>query len=257
MKKKDTRFGLGNTAGVGRPEGRKNDTTLAREAMLEGLYEQAREVLQQALDKGSESAAKFVIRMVCGQPRGAVVKLDLPRTDTMAGVDEAEQVVIAAVASGELSAADALAWSALFDMRRRSIEKRDLERRVEAATRAQKENTEFAQALVATARGEDDAPEADAPVAGSSRMEKDLAAVEAAARPDLPRGQRMNIIADEILSKTDAEGVERVRAAARGVLKEQQARREREAAAAAAARPAPDAPPPPPPQPSQQQPPGS
>ncbi|UYN95498.1 MAG: hypothetical protein KIT25_00695 [Enhydrobacter sp.] len=243
MEKKDTRFGAGNTAGVGRPEGRKNDTTLAREAMLEGLYEQAREVLRQALDKGSESAAKFVIRMVSGLPRGAVVKLDLPRTDTVAGVDEAEQVVVAAAAAGELSAVDALAWFGLFEMRRRCLETRDLERRVKKAGKAQEKNEAFADALNRTADG----------MASSERLER----LEEAAKPDLDDETRYGEIGDRFFAEATPERAERVRAAAREVLKEQQQeqeQREREAAAAAA-RPAPDGRPPPEHQPPEQQPP--
>ncbi|UYN96591.1 MAG: hypothetical protein KIT25_06565 [Enhydrobacter sp.] len=217
--------------GPGRPRGSLGLPTIIRRFVNQGMIDRAIEILNTALEEGSETAARFLIRQVCGQPRGAVVELDLPSTRTAAGVDEAQQRVLEALADGRLAVGDAERVFGLLELRRRSIETRDLERRVKKAAKAQKKNEAFSDALNRTADGE----------ASSEKLER----LEEEAKPDLDDETRYGEIGDRFFAEATPERAERVREAARGVMKEQQ--QEREAAPAAtpaSARPAPDAPPP-------------
>ena len=125
----NARFTKGGTAGPGRPEGSRNVSTKVLQLVDDDMLEQAKKVLQEALDARNLSAAKFVLKHALGTPRGGKVQLDLPATDTASGVDEAQQVVVQAVADGEVATGDGKTLFDMLETRRKSIASRSAEER--------------------------------------------------------------------------------------------------------------------------------
>jgi hypothetical protein len=204
----------------GRPTGSHNIGTVMREFITSGMLDRAREILQKALDDGDQSAARFLVKHCCPRPRGAVVQLDLPATDTLAGVDAAQEVVVQAMARGEVATGDAERMIKIFDRRRRTLEARDLVRRLEAALAAQAENFYFATALHNTARGAEEGPKNEVETSGSASDK--LEQLERHVRPDLERDERWRRLMDRFFDVVDPIGAERVRAVARRMIAERE-----------------------------------
>jgi hypothetical protein len=177
-------------------------------------------VLQKALDAGDLSAAKFLVKHCCPRPRGGVVQLDLPATDTLDGVDAAQEAVAQAMARGEVATGDAERIDKMLDRRRRTLVARHLTRRLEAALAAQAENFYFASALHNTARGEDEGPKNEVATTGSPSDK--LEQLERHARPDLEREARWQRLIDRFFDVADPIGAERVRAVARRMIAERE-----------------------------------
>lgn len=126
------RFEKGNVLGNGRPKGSLNKATRALNEMAsEGIEDLLRVVKKNAAD-GDMRAASIVLARAWPARRGSPVEIDLPPIDTAGGVVQAQAVVIAAVAQGELTAEEAASLSSLLENQRRAIETHDLERRLTA-----------------------------------------------------------------------------------------------------------------------------
>jgi len=130
---KDTRFKKGQSGNPsGRPIGARNKTTLAVEALLEGEAENlTRAAINKALD-GDTTALRLCLERICPVLKDRPVMLAIPSTDTAAGVVQTMNVIIAAVATGDLTPGEGQVLGSLVESQRRAIETENLERRVAA-----------------------------------------------------------------------------------------------------------------------------
>lgn len=114
----------------GRPVGRRNATTLAVEALLDGEAEAiTRRAINAAL-AGDLTAIKLILDRVAPPRKSRLIHIDLPDVSDARGVALAQAAVVAAVAGGELSTDEAAALSGLLEGRRKALETEELEARI-------------------------------------------------------------------------------------------------------------------------------
>ncbi len=122
----------------GRPAGSRNAATRVIEALLDG---EAEAITRKAIDAalgGDMVAIRLVLDRVCPPRKCRPILIDLPPTQDSAGIAAAQQVVVQAVAQGELLLDEATALSALLEARRRAQETEYLEARIERLEQRQK-----------------------------------------------------------------------------------------------------------------------
>lgn len=116
----------------GKPRGARNKATLAVEALLEGEAEAiGRRVVELALS-GDSTALRLCLERIAPVRKGRPVRLDLPRIATTADLAEAQAVVLAAMAGGEISPEEAADVAKILEALGASMERRDLEARIKA-----------------------------------------------------------------------------------------------------------------------------
>ena len=126
----------GNPAG--KPRGTRNHASLMIEAILEsGACEVTKAVIE-AAKAGDTAAARLVLERLLSPVRERPIRLDLPAIDSMVGVAEAQQVVLAAVAAGDLTPGEGDTVAGILDARRRAIETIVLEERIALLERSLK-----------------------------------------------------------------------------------------------------------------------
>ncbi len=115
----------------GRPKGARNKATLAAEALLSGEAEAlARRAVELALE-GDTTALRLCLERIVPPQRDRPVMFALPRLETPADAVRASAALVEAVASGDLTPAEAGELSKLLDGFTRAIEVHDLMARVE------------------------------------------------------------------------------------------------------------------------------
>lgn len=115
-------FVPGNRHGRGRPAGSRNRATLLLDQLAEGEGEKIlKNVLEQALS-GDLKAAEILLARIWPVKKGRPVRLNLPPTDTPAGVADGLEALIRAVAAGAITPDEAGAVAALLDAKRKAID---------------------------------------------------------------------------------------------------------------------------------------
>jgi hypothetical protein len=115
----------------GRPLGSRNATTRAVEALLDGEAQAiTRKAIEAALG-GDMVAIRLVLDRVSPPRKSRPISIDLPPTGDAAGVAAAQQVVVQALAQGELLLDEATALSGLLEGRRKALETEELEMRIQ------------------------------------------------------------------------------------------------------------------------------
>ena len=120
----------GNPAG--KPPGTRNRATQMVLALMESGAEGITRAIIDAARKGDMAAARLVIERLAPPARERPISLDLPDTSTVAGVSQAQQVVLEAVGAGELLPTEGSTLAAILESRRKAIETEELERRIAA-----------------------------------------------------------------------------------------------------------------------------
>lgn len=121
----------------GNPAGKKPGTKNRIERPIIALMGQhaeavAQRVIQEALG-GDLQAARLVLERVSPAPKDRTVHLpDLPSTATAAGVSEAQQCILEAVAGGGITPSEGNTLSNILESRRKALETLELEQRIEA-----------------------------------------------------------------------------------------------------------------------------
>ena len=116
------RFTKGDPAGPGRPAGRRNKLTeLVEELSGDGTVKLLRVVRERA-EKGDMRAASIVLARTWPRRRGGIVPLDLPPVETSAGLIQAQAALVAAMARGEVTPAEAASIASVLETQRRAIE---------------------------------------------------------------------------------------------------------------------------------------
>jgi Family of unknown function (DUF5681) len=101
----------GNPAG--KPKGARNRTTLAVEALLQG---EATAITRKAIERakaGDSVALRIVMDRICAPLRERRVSFDIPPVASAADLPFAQERIIGAVASGELSPSEGLTLSSI------------------------------------------------------------------------------------------------------------------------------------------------
>ena len=121
----------GNPAG--RPRGSLNKTTRAVLELLEGEAGTITRTCIEAAKGGDMTAIRLVLDRLVPPAKERPVSLpDLPDTSTAAGIAEAQQRILEAVAAGELTPGEGNTLAGIVEARRRAVETQELEQRIKA-----------------------------------------------------------------------------------------------------------------------------
>lgn len=124
------RFTVGNK---GKPRGAKHRATKLAMDLLESGIEDIAGVVVEAARSGDLMAARIVLDKLIPSAKERHVELpDLPNTTTAAGVSQAQQCILEAVATGEITPNEASTLSGILETRRKALETQELEVRIAA-----------------------------------------------------------------------------------------------------------------------------
>ena len=122
----------------GRPPGSRNKSKLALEALLDGEAEAlTRKAVEMAL-AGDTTAMRLCLERIYPARKDTPVTFEIPRLETPADAIRAMAAIMSAVASGDLTPAEANELAKLVDTFTRAIEAHKLDerlRRLEAVTK--------------------------------------------------------------------------------------------------------------------------
>ena len=114
----------------GKPRGARHRVTVALEKLMQADAETILKAVLMLAKNGDLMAARFVLERIVPPARDRAVQLDLPATDTLAGIERAHDVVLDAVSVGSITPAEATSLASLIEGRRRTFEVGELERRI-------------------------------------------------------------------------------------------------------------------------------
>jgi hypothetical protein len=120
----------GNLAG--KPTGSRNKATLAVLTLMEQGAKEITEAVVAAAKTGDLTAARMILDRLAPHAKERPVSLVLPNTDTVEGVSAAQQVILQAVAAGDLLPGEGTALAGIVEARRKSIETLQLDLRIAA-----------------------------------------------------------------------------------------------------------------------------
>jgi hypothetical protein len=116
----------------GKAKGTRNKATMLAIAILEKDIEAIAKKVTEAAIGGDLQAARMVLERLVPPTRERPVSLPLPDTSTTEGVSQAQQAILAAVATGELTPGEGTALSGIVEQHRKAIETQELEQRIAA-----------------------------------------------------------------------------------------------------------------------------
>lgn len=126
-----SRFRKGQSGNpAGRPSGARNRTTMAMEALLE---EDARAIMGKAIDKakdGDSIALRLCLDRLAPVRRERCISFALPEISTAADAAQAAAAIVAGVAAGELTAAEAANLGKLVESYVRTLEAAEFDARL-------------------------------------------------------------------------------------------------------------------------------
>ncbi|MBA2397894.1 MAG: hypothetical protein H0V72_04210 [Bradyrhizobium sp.] len=135
-KQTDTRFQPGRSGNPeGRPKGSRNATTMALETLLDG---QAAALTQKAIDlalTGDIAALRLCLDRILPPRKDRPVSFTLPPINSAQDAAAVVSAILAAVASGELTPADAAEIGKLIDSYVKAFETAELAERLERLER--------------------------------------------------------------------------------------------------------------------------
>jgi hypothetical protein len=124
-------FVPGNQHGKGRPAGSRNNATIMMQALLD---DDGDAILSKAIElakNGDQTALRLCMDRLLPPRRERLVQLSLPSDLTTAeGVENAAAAVLNAVGTGEITPGEAVQLANVVEVRRKTIETRDLESRL-------------------------------------------------------------------------------------------------------------------------------
>ncbi|MHB2208655.1 DUF5681 domain-containing protein [Methylobacterium sp. CM6257] len=133
MPREDTQFEPGRSGNpAGRPKGSRNRATVALEKILDGDAESIlRKAVEMAQD-GDPTALRLCLDRILPPRKDRPISFDLPEIVTTDDLPKATGAIVAAVAAGELTPAEAAEISKTLDVHVRAIEATELHRRMAA-----------------------------------------------------------------------------------------------------------------------------
>lgn len=123
------RFAPGNP---GRPKGTRHKATLAAEAILDGEADAlTRKAVELAME-GDTTALRLCLDRIAPPRKDAPIRFDLPAIDRATDATEAMSALLASVAAGDVTPAEAAGVAGLIETWRKTKETSDLENRIAA-----------------------------------------------------------------------------------------------------------------------------
>jgi len=122
----------------GRPPGSRNKSKLALEALLDGEADSLTRKAIELAKAGDITAMRLCLDRIYPARKDTPVAFDMPKLETPADAIRAMAAIVSAVASGDLTPAEANELAKLVDTFTRAIEAHELEerlRRLEAVTK--------------------------------------------------------------------------------------------------------------------------
>jgi hypothetical protein len=116
----------------GKPQGTRNRAIAALETLMGNSAEDVALAVIKAAEAGDTAAARLVLERVMPARKDSPIAIELPAVDGAAGLVEAGQAILAAVAAGEITPNEADALMSLIERQRRIVETADLEARLAA-----------------------------------------------------------------------------------------------------------------------------
>jgi hypothetical protein len=120
----------GNVAG--KPKGTRHRATTMLMALMEKNAESITQTVIEAAKSGDLTAARMILDRLAPHAKERPVSLVLPNTDTVEGVSAAQQLILQAVAAGDLLPGEGTALAGIVEARRKSIETLQLDLRIAA-----------------------------------------------------------------------------------------------------------------------------
>ena len=116
----------------GRPKGAKHKTTILAEKLMAEDVEGVVKAVLDAARSGDMAAARIVLDRLVPVRKGRPVEIELPPVKTAADVLAAMGTVLAHVADGEISPDEGATVAGILEMKRRTLELVEIERRLAA-----------------------------------------------------------------------------------------------------------------------------
>jgi hypothetical protein len=116
----------------GKPAGARNKATLAVLALMEQGAREITEAVVEAAKGGDLVAARMILDRLAPPAKERPISIDLPDISSVMGVSAAQQVIVQAVAAGDLLPGEGTALAGIVENRRRAIETEELEQRITA-----------------------------------------------------------------------------------------------------------------------------
>ena len=116
----------------GRPKGAKHKTTILAEKLMAEDVEGVVKAVLDAARSGDMAAARIVLDRLVPVRKGRPVEIELPPVKTAADVLAAMGAVLAHVADGEISPDEGATVAGILEMKRRTLELVEIERRLAA-----------------------------------------------------------------------------------------------------------------------------
>lgn len=132
-RKADTKWKPGQSGNPrGKPKGAVHKATQLAQAMMGNEAEQIiRKVIDGAL-AGDSVCLRLCLERLAPPMKEHPIVLDLPSTDSPAGVSAAQQAIVKAVSAGDLLPGEAATLTGIVEARRKALETQELERRIAA-----------------------------------------------------------------------------------------------------------------------------
>jgi hypothetical protein len=115
-------FEKGHPGGPGRPRGSRNQINVLLDQLAADNIEEIMGKLIEAARAGNRQAQRDVLKRLWTVPKGRPVEVDLPPIEEPADLVKAHAAVVAAVATGEITAEEASGLSAVLEGQRRAFE---------------------------------------------------------------------------------------------------------------------------------------
>lgn len=116
----------------GKQPGTRNKATMAVLALMETGAEDITKAVIEAAKGGDLAAARLVLERLAPPMRERPISIDLPATNSMEGIDQAQAAVLEAVGAGELLPGEGQVLTGIIEGRRKALETLELEKRVAA-----------------------------------------------------------------------------------------------------------------------------
>jgi hypothetical protein len=131
--KRDTRFKPGRSGNpAGKKPGTRNKVTMAVQDLL---YGQAEALTQKCVELGLEgdmTALRKCLDRIIPVVKERPVSMDLPDTSTAEGIEKANDAILQAVATGQISPGEGAVFSNILKERRGSLETTEFDQRLSA-----------------------------------------------------------------------------------------------------------------------------
>ena len=116
----------------GRPKGAKHKTTILAEKLMADDVEGVVKAVIDAARTGDMAAARIILDRLVPVRKGRPVEIELPPVKTAADVLAAMAAVLDHVAEGEITPDEGATVAGILEVKRRTLETVDLERRLAA-----------------------------------------------------------------------------------------------------------------------------